>query len=37
MPTLSKTLVDLEKKFWRSMGDQDTDSTLKFCWSPHSW
>ncbi len=24
MPTASKTLVDLETKFWQSMVDQDT-------------
>jgi hypothetical protein len=34
MPTLSKTLVDLENKFWRSMVDQDTDSSLKMQLEP---
>lgn len=28
MPTASKTLVDLETKFWQSMVDQDTSAAL---------
>ncbi|MET0349880.1 MAG: nuclear transport factor 2 family protein [Rhizobacter sp.] len=28
MPTASKTLVDLETKFWQSMVDQDTPAAL---------
>ncbi|WP_213955197.1 nuclear transport factor 2 family protein [Variovorax sp. dw_954] len=28
MPTLDKTLIDLETRFWQSMVDQDTDAAL---------
>ena len=28
MPNLDKTLIALEKKFWQSMVDQDTDTAL---------
>ncbi|MEJ8855775.1 nuclear transport factor 2 family protein [Variovorax robiniae] len=28
MPTLDKTLIDLETKFWQSMVDKDTDAAL---------
>jgi hypothetical protein len=28
MPKLDKTLIDLEKKFWQSMVDQDTEAAL---------
>ncbi|MDM0110044.1 nuclear transport factor 2 family protein [Variovorax sp. J22R24] len=34
MPTPSKTLVDLEKKFWQSMIDQDTDAALALLSEP---
>ena len=29
MPTPSKTLIDLETKFWQSMVDQDTDTAQR--------
>ena len=28
MRTSSKTLIDLEKKFWQSMVDQDSDTAV---------
>lgn len=34
MPTPSKTLIDLETKFWQSMVDQDTDTALKMLGEP---
>ena len=34
MPTPSKTLIDLETKFWNSMVDQDTDATLDLLAEP---
>ena len=34
MPTPSKTLIDLEKKFWQSLVDQDTDSALEILSDP---
>ena len=34
MPTSSKTLIDLEKKFWQSMVDTDTDTALKLLSEP---
>lgn len=34
MPTPSKTLVDLETKFWQSMVDQDTDTALQMLGEP---
>jgi Domain of unknown function (DUF4440) len=34
MPTPSKTLIDLEKKFWQSMVDQDTDAALAMLSEP---
>ena len=34
MTTPSKTLVDLETKFWQSMVDQDTAATLELLHDP---
>jgi len=34
MPTSSKTLIDLETKFWQSMVDQDTDTALELLSEP---
>ena len=34
MQTSSKTLIDLEKKFWQSMVDQDTDVALSMLSEP---
>ena len=34
MPTPSNTLIDLEKKFWQSMVDQDTDTALQMLDEP---
>lgn len=34
MPTPQKTLIDLEKKFWQSMVDQDTDTALDMLCEP---
>lgn len=34
MATPSKTLIDLEKKFWQSMVDQDTDAALEMLVEP---
>ena len=34
MPALSKTLVELKKKFWRSIVNQDTDSALEMLLEP---
>ena len=34
MAAPSKTLIDLEKKFWQSMVDQDTDAALKLLEEP---
>jgi hypothetical protein len=34
MPTPSKTLIDLETKFWQSMVDQDTDTALEMLTEP---
>ena len=34
MPTSSKTLIDLETKFWQSMVDQDTDTALEMLTEP---
>ncbi|NPC55678.1 nuclear transport factor 2 family protein [Caenimonas soli] len=34
MPTPSKTLIDLETKFWQSMVDQDTDAALEMLSEP---
>ena len=34
MPTPSKTLIDLETKFWQSMVDQDTDTALELLSEP---
>jgi hypothetical protein len=34
MATPSKTLIDLEKKFWQSMVDQDTDAALNMLEEP---
>lgn len=34
MPTPSKTLIDLETRFWQSMVDQDTDSALEMLSEP---
>jgi ketosteroid isomerase-like protein len=34
MPTSSKTLIDLEKRFWQSMVDQDTDTALEMLSEP---
>lgn len=34
MPTLDKTLVDLETKFWQSMVKQDTDTALELLSEP---
>lgn len=34
MATPSKTLIDLEKKFWQSMVDQDTDAALAMLVEP---
>ena len=37
MPSPSKTLIDLETKFWQSMVDQDTDAALELLSEPPSW
>jgi len=34
MPTPSQTLIDLEKKFWQSMIDQDTDAAVAMLSEP---
>ena len=34
MTTPSKTLMDLEKKFWQSMVDEDTDAALAMLTEP---
>lgn len=34
MATPSKTLIDLEKKFWQSLVDQDTDAALRILEQP---
>ena len=34
MPTPSKTLIDLETKFWQSMVNQDTDTALEMLTEP---
>ena len=34
MPTPSKTLIDLEMKFWQSLVDQDTDAALELLNQP---
>jgi hypothetical protein len=34
MPTPQKTLIDLEKKFWQSMVNQDTDTALAMLSEP---
>ncbi|MDM0075454.1 nuclear transport factor 2 family protein [Variovorax sp. J2P1-59] len=34
MPTPSKTLIDLEKKFWQSMVDHDTDTAVAMLSEP---
>ena len=34
MPTPSKTLIDLETRFWQSMVDQDTDTALEMLEEP---
>ncbi|MBC7956584.1 MAG: nuclear transport factor 2 family protein [Cytophagales bacterium] len=34
MPNSSKTLIDLEKKFWQSMVNQDTDTALDMLSEP---
>ena len=34
MPNQAKTLTELEKKFWQSMVDQDTDSALEMLAEP---
>ena len=34
MPSPSKTLIDLETKFWQSMVDQDTDAALEMLSEP---
>ena len=34
MPTSSKTLIDLETKFWQSMVSQDTDTALEMLTEP---
>lgn len=34
MPTPSKTLIDLENKFWQSIVDQDTDVALELLNEP---
>jgi ketosteroid isomerase-like protein len=34
MPTPSKTLIDLETKFWQSMVNQDTDTALEMLNEP---
>jgi ketosteroid isomerase-like protein len=34
MPTPSKTLIDLENKFWQSIVDQDTDTALELLSEP---
>ena len=34
MSTPAKTLMDLEKKFWQSMVDQDTDAALEMLSEP---
>ena len=34
MAAQSKTMIDLEKKFWQSMVDQDTDAALQMLEEP---
>ena len=34
MTTASKTLIDLETRFWQSMVDQDTDAALRLLHDP---
>jgi hypothetical protein len=34
MPTSSKTLIDLETRFWQSMVDQETDTALRLLHEP---
>ena len=34
MPARNQTLIDLEKKFWQSMVDQDTDTALDMLSEP---
>jgi hypothetical protein len=34
MPTPQKTLIDLEKKFWQSMVNQDTETALEMLSEP---
>jgi hypothetical protein len=34
MTTATKTLIDLETKFWQSMVDQDTDAALRLLHDP---
>jgi hypothetical protein len=34
MPTPSKTLIDLENRFWKSIVDQDTDTALELLNEP---
>ena len=34
MPTSSKTLIELEKKFWQAIVDQDTDGALELLSEP---
>jgi hypothetical protein len=34
MPTPDSTLIDLEKKFWQSMVDEDTDTALSLLHEP---
>lgn len=34
MPTPSKTLIELENRFWQSMVDRDTDSALELLSEP---
>ena len=34
MPTPSKTLIELEKKFWQAIVDQDTDGALELLSEP---
>lgn len=34
MPARNQTIIDLEKKFWQSMVDQDTDTALEMLSEP---
>jgi ketosteroid isomerase-like protein len=34
MPTSSKTLIDLEKKFWQAIVDQDADAAVEMLTEP---